>query len=67
MAKTREIICKYYTYAGGPCNKRGISVHFCDECQICRKYDPVKGAKPARTDNRRQKNERIARKEKFDY
>ena len=67
MAKDREIICKYYTDAGGPCDKRGISVHFKDECQTCRKYCPIKGAKPARVDNRRKKAEKIMRKEKYDY
>ena len=63
--KDREIVCMYYTYAGGPCDKRGISVHFKKECQTCKKYSPIKGSKPARTDNRRQKMDRIMRKEKW--
>ena len=67
MAKDREIICQYYTCAGGPCAKRGISVHFRDECQTCRKYCPIKGSKPARTDNRKKKLDRIIRKERNDY
>ena len=65
--KDREIICKYYTYAGGPCDKRGISVHFCKECQTCKKYEPIKGGRPARPDLRREKDARRLRKEKFDY
>lgn len=61
--KTREIVCKYYTYEGGPCDKRGISAHFRKECQTCRKYDKLAGAKPARTDNRRSKLDKISKKE----
>lgn len=64
MAKDRELICKYYSYAGGPCDKRGISVHFKDECQTCNKYCPVKGAKPARKNT---KKERIEKAKQRDY
>lgn len=67
MAKDREKICKYYTYAGGPCDKRGISVHFCDECQTCTKYDPIKNTRPARQDLRRKKKEQIIKKETYKY
>lgn len=65
--KDREIICKFYTYAGGPCDKRGISVHFREECQHCKYYCPVKGTRPARTDNRRKKMEKINKRERNDY
>lgn len=65
--KDREVVCKYYTYAGGPCDKRGVSVHFCDECQTCRKYEPIKGGKPRRTDNRARKQERINKREMRDW
>lgn len=61
--KTREIVCVYYTYEGGPCDKRGISAHFRQECQTCKKYQALKGAKPARTDNRKAKMEKINKKE----
>lgn len=66
MAKDRERCCKFYTYAGGPCDKRGISVHFREECQTCKYYTPIKGAEPARRDNRRKKMDRIMKKEKWD-
>lgn len=62
--KDREIICQYYTYAGGPCQKRGIRCHFRKECQTCSRYNPRSGGRPARTDRRRQKEERRMRKEK---
>lgn len=67
MAKTRELVCKFYTYEGGPCDKRGISAHFNDECQTCDKYCPRKGGKPRRTDNRRQKKDKIQKRELRDY
>ena len=63
MARDREIICKYYTYAGGPCEKRGISIHFCDECQTCAKYDPIKNGKPARPDARRKKLDKARKRD----
>lgn len=66
MAKDRERCCQFYTYAGGPCDKRGISVHFREECQTCKYYAPIKGAEPARRDNRRKKMDRIMKKEKWD-
>lgn len=61
--KDRERCCKFYTYEGGPCDKRGISAHFRQECQTCKYWDPIKGARPARTDNRKAKRDRISRKE----
>lgn len=63
MAKEREIACQYYTYEGGPCGKRNINANFRGSCQICKKYAPLKGGKPARTDNRKKKKERIFKKE----
>lgn len=63
--KSREVVCEFYTYAGGPCDKRGISVYLKDECQKCRYYSPKKGARPMRTDNRRKKMEKIMRKEVY--
>lgn len=65
--KTREIVCQYYTYEGGPCKKRGIDAHFRKECQTCKYWNPLKGAKPARTDNRRSKKEKINKREMRNY
>lgn len=61
--RDREIICKYYTCAGGLCNKRGISVYFNNECQKCKYYIKKPGAAPRRTDNRRKKLDKINKKE----
>lgn len=65
MAKTREIQCIHYICEGNcDLGKEGT---FYKQCQICRTYKKLPGGKPARTDNRRQKRERIMRKEKYDY
>ena len=65
--KTREIVCQYYIYEGGPCEKRDIDAHFRKECQTCKYWNPLKGAKPARTDNRRSKKEKINKREMRNY
>ena len=65
--KDREIICKYYTCAGGLCSKRGISVYFKDECQKCKYYIKKAGAAPRRTDNRKQKMNKIQKREMRNY
>ena len=65
MAKTREIQCIHYICEGNcDLGKEGT---FYKQCQICRTYKKLPGGKPARIDNRRQKQERIMRKEKYDY
>ena len=65
MAKTREIQCIHYICEGNcDLGKEGT---FYKQCQICRTYKKLPGGKPARTDNRRQRQERIMRKEKYDY
>ena len=65
MAKTREIQCIHYICEGNcDLGKEGT---FYKQCQICRTYKKLPGGKPARTDNRRQKQERIMRKDKYDY
>ena len=65
MAKIREIQCIHYICEGNcDLGKEGT---FYKQCQICRTYKKLPGGKPARTDNRRQKQERIMRKEKYDY
>lgn len=64
MAKTREIQCIHYICEGN-CDL-GKDGTFRKQCQICKTYKKKPGAKPARTDNRGQKLNRAARKEK-DY
>lgn len=63
--KDRELRCIHYKFEGGcDIGKEGTFNHACQKCQ---KYVPLKGSTPRRTDNRRQKMERINRKEKYDY
>lgn len=64
--KTREIVCQYYAYEGGPCDKRDIEVHFRKECQTCKYWNPRKNGKPARIDLRRKKEKNFYKKN-FDY
>lgn len=61
MARTRELPCIHY-----------ICAHNCDLdkdaefyglCQTCPSWKPRKGSKPARTDNRKQKMEKIRKKD----
>lgn len=61
MAKTREIVCIHYV-CEGTCDL-GKAGTFRKQCQTCSSYKKKKGAKPARTDNRRQKLAKIDRKE----
>ena len=65
MAKTREIACVHYK-AEGSCDL-GKDGTFRGHCQTCPSYSPLRHGRPARTDNRRQKAERIMRKERWDY
>ena len=61
---TREIPCIHYICEGNcDLGKQGT---FRKKCQTCTTYKKKPGAKPARTDNRKQKLDRIYRKEKFD-
>ena len=64
MAKTREIACVHYVCEGN-CDL-GKDGTFRGHCQICPSYKKKPGGKPARTDNRRQKAERIMRKERYE-
>lgn len=64
MSKTREIACIHYI-CEGECDL-GKEGTFRKQCQVCRSYKKNPGGKPARTDNRRQKLDRINRKEKWD-
>ena len=63
MAKGREIACIHYVCEGN-CDL-GKDARFRGHCQTCKTYSPLRHGKPARTDNRRQKMERILRKEKY--
>ena len=65
MAKTKEIQCIHYK-CHGVCDL-GKKADFYGHCQKCPQYKKKPGAKPARTDTRRQKAERIMRKERWDY
>ena len=61
MGRSREIACKNYICEGN-CSK-GREGTFRKRCQTCNLYFPIKGGRPSRKDNRRQKNERKNRKE----
>ena len=63
MAKTREIQCIYYVCEGNcDLGKEGT---FRKHCQTYKTYKKLPGGNPARTDNRRQKMDRIMRKERY--
>ena len=64
MAKTREIVCIHYINKGN-CDL-GKCAEFYGLCQTCPQYKKKPGAKPARTDTRKQKLERISKKERYD-
>ena len=64
MAKTREIACVSYVCEGN-CNL-GKDATFYGHCQTCKSYRKTPGGHAARTDNRKQKLDRIMRKEKWD-
>jgi len=59
--KTREIQCIHYVNEGN-CDL-GKDGTFYKHCQTCKTYKKKPGALPARNDNRRQKKERINKKE----
>ena len=62
--KDREIACVHYK-AEGNCDL-GKDGTFRGHCQKCPSYSPLRHGKPARIDTRRQKAERIMRKERWD-
>ena len=62
MGKTREIICIHYISKGN-CNL-GKDAEFYGLCQTCPQYKKKSGAKPARTDNRRKKLDKIIKRER---
>lgn len=63
--RDREIICAYYVRRG-ECAKGRKAEHY-KICQSCSKYLPLKGAKPARVDRRREKLAKIQKKERYNY
>lgn len=63
MARDRFIPCKSYV-AEKNC-KRGKEGTFYIACQKCPFYDPVRGAKPAKTDHRRKDLDKIRKREVY--
>jgi hypothetical protein len=62
--RDREIQCIHYLNEKNcDLGKEGTFRH---QCQTCKNYVPLKGGKPARTDRRGSKQERINRKEMRD-
>ena len=59
--KTREIGCQVYICKGS-CTK-GENAALYGTCQQCKKYRKKEGAAPARTDKRKQKLEKIRKRE----
>ena len=64
MSRTREIVCIHYINKGN-CDL-GKNAEFYGLCQTCPSYSKKPGAKPARTDNRKKKLDKINRKEQYD-
>ena len=62
--RDREIACIHYQHEGS-CDL-GKEAEFRGHCQTCKSYSAIAGGKPARTDNRAKKLDRIMRKEKWD-
>lgn len=61
MAKTKEVACIHYVCEGNcDLGKEGT---FRKACQTCKTYKKLPGGKPARTDNRRRKMDKISKKE----
>ena len=65
MAKGREIACIHYKCEHN-CDL-GKDACFRGLCQTCPTWKPRKGSKPARTDNRKKKLEKIRKKDMRDY
>jgi hypothetical protein len=61
MAKTREVACQYYV-CEGLCEK-GKGGIFRGICQTCSTYLPIKGGRVARPDRRKEKINKIIKKE----
>ena len=65
MARTRERQCEFYI-CEGQCSK-GREGTFLKQCQTCNKYRAKAGAGPRRTDNRKQKMNKIQKREMRNY
>ena len=65
MAKVREIACIHYI-AEKYCDL-GKEGTFYKHCQTCSTYCAKKGGRPARTDKRKEKREKINKRELKDY
>lgn len=65
MAKTREIACIHYKCEHN-CDL-GRDAEFRGLCQTCPTYSAKKGGRPARVDRRKQKQEKINKKELRNY
>ena len=64
MAKTREVQCVHYINEGNcALGKKG---NFYGCCQTCSSYSKKHGCRANRKDTRRERLERIRRKEKYD-
>lgn len=63
--RDREIACIHYIHNGN-CDL-GKKAEFYGLCQTCKSYSAKRGSQPARTDNRKQKMERIMKKERNRY
>lgn len=65
MAKERNVACIFYK-AETHCrkNREGTFYHYCQKCNL---YNPIKGGKPARTNNKKQKLDRVRQKEGYNY
>ena len=62
--RERLIVCSNYICEHS-C-KLGKDAQFYKLCQTCPQYKKLPGGKPARTDNRRRKMDKIIKKERFD-
>ena len=60
----QEKLHVFIMYVRGNCDL-GKEGTFRKHCQTCKTYKKKPGGKPARTDNRRQKMERIMKKEQY--
>ena len=65
MARTRERQCEFYI-CEGQCSK-GREGTFLKQCQTCNQYRVKAGAVPRRTDNRKQKMNKIQKREMRNY
>ena len=65
MARTRERQCEFYI-CEGQCSK-GREGTFLKQCQTCNKYRAKAGVAPRRTDNRKQKMNKIQKREMRNY